>query len=115
MSPAALANMREVRERYRPLHAVLLVTFVRRPVPLLLSLYNWRVFAATPLCQWLPPTDIQTRVLNGNAVVRASPRARLLAPRQFSHADAEAAFSHWDLVGVLGAHAVMRYPLRMLS
>mmetsp|Transcript_28804 Transcript_28804/g.70975 ORF Transcript_28804/g.70975 Transcript_28804/m.70975 type:complete len:452 (-) Transcript_28804:40-1395(-) len=101
LSPAALAQMREVRERYRPLHAVLLVTFVRRPVPLLLSLYNWRVFAFTPLCQWLPPTDVQTRMLSGNAIVRVPPSARLLSPRHFSKADAEAAFSQWDLVGVL--------------
>ncbi|KAJ1633113.1 hypothetical protein T492DRAFT_8390 [Pavlovales sp. CCMP2436] len=74
---------------------------MRRPVPLLLSLYNWRVFAFTPLCQWLPPTDVQTRMLSGNAIVRVPPSARLLSPRHFSKADAEAAFSQWDLVGVL--------------
>lgn len=96
----AVREVAHVRERYRGVCPVLLVTFVRRPVPLMISLYNWRVFDFTPFCQWLPVANLQLRMLLGLAAANVNhPAAR--EPTALTQRDLDGVLGVFDFVGVL--------------
>lgn len=100
MRTPAVKHIFGLRQLYQGVCPVFLITFVRKPVPLMMSLFSWRVFDTTPLCQWLPATNLQLRSLLGRSLVNVDDTER----RSLAGVNAStppSVLSIFDFVGVV--------------